>query len=93
MTNKVLQMERRANKRGVTHLSKFARCKATVTVNRETRFRTVTKSGTISAAANAGKMQRIRIDVDEYKKQYPEVNMIKMMKSIHRGCKIIEVDE
>ena len=92
MKKKILQMERVANKRGVTHLSKFARCKATVTVNRETRYRTVTQWGNISVAANANRMQIIRIDVDEYKKHYPEVNMVNMMKSMYKGCKLMEVE-
>ena len=93
MTNQILQMERRANKRGVTYIGKLAGCKATVTVGRETRYRTVTKSGSISAAANAGKMQTIRIDVDEYKKHYPDMDVLNLIKCMKKNCRLMEAEE
>ena len=93
MTKKILQMERRANKHGVTYIGKFAGCKVTVEADGKKRYRTVTKSGTFSIHGEPGVMHTICIDVNEYKKHYPDIDVLNLMKCMKKKCRLMEVDE
>ena len=92
MTTKVFQIWKTANRHGVTQLGKFVGCKVKLDADGYTRFRTVNGSGTISIAANAGIMQRIHIDVDEYGKHYPDADVTKTLESMYGEREIIEVN-
>ena len=93
MTKKILQMMRRANKHGVTYIGQFAGCKMTVCADGKKRYRTVTKSGTFSIHGEPGGMHTICIDVDEYKKHYPDIDVLNVIKRMKKNCRLMEVDE
>ena len=93
MTKKILQMERRADKHGVTYLANFAGCKVTVYADGNKRFRTVTKSGTFSIHSEPGVMHTICVDVDECKNHYPDVDIINLIKCMKKNCRLMEVEE
>ena len=93
MTKQILQMERRADKRGVTYMTKFAGCNVTVCADGKKRYRTVTKSGTFSIHGEPGVMHTICIDVDEYKKHYPDMDVLNLIKRMKKNCRLMEVEE
>ena len=93
MTKQILQMERRADKHGVTYIGQFAGCKVTVEANRMLRYRTVTKSGTFSIHCEPGVMHTICIDVEEYKKHYPDIDILNSIKRMKKNCRLMEVEE
>ena len=93
MTKQMLQMDRRANKHGVTYMSMFAGCKVTVCADGKTRYRTVTKSGTFSTHGEPGVMHTICVDVEEYKKHYPDMDVLNLMKCMKKNCRLMEVEE
>ena len=93
MTKQIFQMMRRANKHGVTYMAMFAGCEVTVCADGKKRFRTVTKSGTFSIHGEPGVMHTICVDVDEYKKHYPDIDVLNLIKCMKKNCKIMEVEE
>ena len=92
MTKQILQMERRADKRGVTYMAMFAGCEVKVCADGKKRFRTVTKSGTFSIHGEPGVMHTICIDVDEYKKHYPDMDALNLIKRMKKNCRLMEVE-
>lgn len=93
MTKKILQMERRADKHGVTYMSMFAGCKVTVYADGKKRCRTVTKSGTFSIHGEPCVMHTICIDVEEYNKHYPDMDALNLIKRMKKNCRLMEVEE
>ena len=93
MTKKILQMNRRADKYGVTYIGQFAGCKVTAYADGKKRYRTVTKSGTFSIHGEPGVMHTICVDVDEYKKHYPDMDVLNLIKRMKKNCRLMEVEE